>query len=113
MSTIVPLLRFANNNDLLGVLESSRDDILPLLGTAVEKMPVLLPIAQSALSASPAILTSAAFASAVGTAAFVAFVPDDSILSVTLQTMLVIPFGLLIPGIVGGAGILLAKYKMA
>lgn len=111
LSTIVPLLKFANNNDLLGVLESSSADILPVIGAAVENLPVLLPVAQYALNMPPVVLPLIALASAAGTAAFVTVVPDDSVFSVTLQTIIAIPFGLVVPGIAGGAGVLLAKYK--
>lgn len=110
MSTIVPLLMFANKYDLIGVLESSSDEILPIVGAVIDKLTVLLPTAQYALSLSPTFLAGIAVASAAGSVALTTAIPDDSVFFVALQTALVVPFGLVLPGVAGGASIFLSKY---
>jgi len=51
LSKTAPLLKKADELDLLGVLAASSDKVLPLLVTAVDTAPVLLPIAGAALKA--------------------------------------------------------------
>lgn len=111
LSTVAPLLVKADELDLLGVLAASSDKVLPLAVTAVEAAPALLPIAGGAVKAGPVPLLVGAVASLGAAGAAIAFIPDDSVTNVALQTALAVPLGAIIPGasLVGAA--LLSKLK--
>mmetsp|Transcript_3523 Transcript_3523/g.5486 ORF Transcript_3523/g.5486 Transcript_3523/m.5486 type:complete len:182 (-) Transcript_3523:1197-1742(-) len=109
LTSAAPLLKFADENDLLGVLEASSDDVLPLIGKAIDLSPSLLPVASTALNAPPAALFGGAAASIAAAAALVLTVPDDSVASVAVQAALAVPLGVILPGALGVTGALLSK----
>lgn len=111
LTSAAPLLKFADEQDLLGVLEASSDKVLPLIGQAIELSPSLLPLAGTALKAPPAAFFGGAAASLAAAGAIVFAVPDDSVASVALQTALAFPLGAIIPGALIAGGALLNKFK--
>jgi len=111
LKSAAPLLKFADDNDLLGVLEASSDKVLPLIGTAIELSPVLLPVAGAAIKLPPFALYGGALLSAVSAAAVVYIIPDDSASSIALQTLLAVPLGVVLPGAFGVGGFLLNKLR--
>jgi hypothetical protein len=104
-----PLLKLADDLDILGVLEASSEKILPLLALAIDKAPALLPIAGSLLKASPTTLFGGAAASLASALVVLSAIPDDSVISIALQTALVVPLGAILPVVLGGSGVLLSK----
>jgi hypothetical protein len=109
LTSAVPLLRFAEEKDVIGVLEASSDKLLPLIGQAIETAPALLPLAGLALKTPPVVLFAGAAGSAAAAAALIFVVPDDSVANVALQTALAVPLGVLLPGALGITGALLGK----
>jgi hypothetical protein len=109
LTTAVPLLKFADENDLLGVLEASSDKLLPLIATGIELSPKLLPLAATALKAPTPVFFAGAAGSFGAAAALIAIVPDDSVSSIALQVAAGIPLGLILPGGLAAVGVLLGK----
>lgn len=111
LSTLAPLLKAADKAGVLSIVEGSSDKILPLVSTAVDFAPGLIPIAGTVLKAGPAPLIAVALASLTAAGSVIVLVPDDSIASIALQTLAAVPLGAIIPGsCVIGAG-LLSKLK--
>lgn len=111
MTTASSLLIFADDNDLIGVLEASSDKVLPLIATGVDLAPSLLPLAAVAVKTPPAVFFGGAAASLAAAAGVVFLIPDDSVLNVALQAALVVPLGVLLPGGLGLGGVVLSKLK--
>ena len=111
LTTAAPLLIFADDNDLLGVLEASSDKVLPLIAQAVDLAPGLLPLAGVALKTPPAVFFGAAAASAVAAAGAIFLIPDDSIVAIAAQVALAVPLGVLLPGGLAVGGVVLSKLK--
>eukprot|EP01040_Poterioochromonas_malhamensis_P004352 gene4352-4665_t len=111
LSSAVPLLKFADENDLIGVLESSSDKVLPLLAKGIELSPKLLPLAATALKTPPSVLSAGAVGS-LGAAVFLNYViPDTSVGNIALETLITIPFGILLPGGLAVGSAVLSKLK--
>eukprot|EP00596_Hydrurales_sp_CCMP1899_P009120 CAMPEP_0119038946 /NCGR_PEP_ID=MMETSP1177-20130426/8159_1 /TAXON_ID=2985 /ORGANISM="Ochromonas sp, Strain CCMP1899" /LENGTH=170 /DNA_ID=CAMNT_0007002183 /DNA_START=111 /DNA_END=623 /DNA_ORIENTATION=+ len=111
LTTAVPLLIFAEENDLIGVLEASSEKVLPLIGTAIELAPGLLPFAAIALNTKPTVFFGAAAASAGAAAAAVFLIPDDNIALIAAQTLLALPLGVLLPGGLAVGGLVVGKIE--
>ena len=111
MTTASSLLIFADDNDLIGVLEASSDKVLPLIATGVDLAPSLLPLAAVALKTPPAVFFGGAAASAVAAAGAIFLIPDDSVLNIALQAAVAVPLGLLLPGGLTVGGVVLSKLK--
>lgn len=111
LTTAAPLLIFADENDLLGVLEASSDKVLPLVAQAIDLAPGLLPIAAIALKTPPPVFFGAAAASAAACVGAILLIPDDSIASIAAQVALAVPLGLLLPGGLTVGGVVLSKLK--
>eukprot|EP01038_Epipyxis_sp_PR26KG_P006915 gene6915-9468_t len=111
LSSAKPLLKLADEQDLIGVLEASSDKVLPLIATAIESAPALLPIAGSVLKLPSTTLFGGAAASLAAAGLVIVSIPDDSVLSIAEQVALVIPLGAIIPGALGVGGLLLSKLK--
>ena len=111
MKTAAPLLVLADKYDALGVLEASSDKVLPLAAKAIELAPALLPLAGTALKTSPTVLYGGAAVSVVAAVSFVNLIPDDSVSSIALQTLIAVPLGAIIPGALGVGGFVLSKLK--
>ena len=111
LTTAIPLLVKADELDLLGVLEASSDKVLPLIATAIDLAPAALPLVKIAINTPAILLLAAAGASAAAAAAVVVVIPDDSIANIALQTALVVPLGVILPGALTVGGGLLSKLK--
>eukprot|EP00597_Dinobryon_sp_UTEXLB2267_P001033 CAMPEP_0170066812 /NCGR_PEP_ID=MMETSP0019_2-20121128/6400_1 /TAXON_ID=98059 /ORGANISM="Dinobryon sp., Strain UTEXLB2267" /LENGTH=147 /DNA_ID=CAMNT_0010274057 /DNA_START=177 /DNA_END=620 /DNA_ORIENTATION=+ len=111
LTSAAPLLKFADEQDLIGVLEASSDKVLPLIGKAIELSPALLPVAGTALKTPPTVLYGGAAASLAAAGALIAVVPDDSVLNVALQVSLGLTLGAILPGALGVGGFILTKIK--
>ena len=99
----------ADELDLIGYLEASSDEILPLAAKAIDAAPALLPLAGIALKTSSTIYYSGAAASLAAAVAVLYVIPDDSVLSVAIQTALAVPLGAILPGALGVGGFLISK----
>ena len=107
LTTLGPLIKQAEKLGALSLVEGKADQLLPLLNTAVDLAPALLPVAKGALSAGPTPFLLLAVASFVSALAVVGVIPDDSVSNVALQTLLAVPLGAIVPGAcVVGAGVL-------
>ena len=111
LSTVAPILKKADELEVLPLLAASSDKILPLAVTAIDLAPTLLPVAGGVLKAGPVPLAGAGVASLVAAVTIVFAIPDDSVSNIALQTALAVPLGAIIPGAsLIGAG-LLSKLK--
>jgi len=98
LSKLEPLLALAaENDDVLILAEAATPELLPLLPTIVELAPQGLPLAVAALDISPGTLQSLAIASVAAAGAGVYFIPDDTIVQVAAQTLLVAALGVAAP----------------
>ena len=111
LKTAIPLIVLADDLDLLGVLEASSDKVLPLVATAIETAPAILPLAGVALKQSSTNLFAGAALSAATAVGVIALVPDDSVVNIALQTALAIPLGAILPGALAVGGVVLSKLK--
>ena len=111
LSTAAPLLIKADELDVLGVLEASSDRFLPLAATAIDLAPAALPLVKVAINTPAPLLFIGAVASALAAYTVVAVVPDDSVASIAIQTALVVPLGLIVPGALTVGALLLSKLK--
>lgn len=107
LSTAKPLLKKAEELDVLGVLEASSDKVLPLLATVIDFAPGLLPLAGPVLNTPPFVLFATGFASLAAAFAVITVIPDNTVSDVALQTALVIPLATLIPAVtlIGGGAL--------
>ncbi len=101
----------ADELDLLGVLEASSDKVLPLAATAIDLAPAALPLVKLAINTPAFILLGGAAASAAAAYAAVSVIPDDSVTSVAIQTLLAVTLGLIVPGALTVGGVVLSKLK--
>ena len=111
LTSAKPLLLKAEELDALGYLEASSDKVLPLVATAIELAPALIPLAGPLLNIPSTLLFAGAAASLGGAAAAVALIPDDSISNIALQTALAVPLGTLLPGALVVGGTVLGKIE--
>lgn len=109
LRTAGPLIKKAEELDLLGVLEASSDKVLPLIATAIDLAPGLLPLAGPALNIPPALLYASGVASLAAAFAVITFIPDNTVTDIALQTALVIPLATLIPAVTFIGGSVLSK----
>lgn len=108
-SSAIPLLKLADKYDVVGILESSSDKVLPLVAKGIELAPQLLPLASKALKIPSSTLFVGAAASAAAAVGLLYVVPDDSVVNIALQTALFVPLGLVAPGGLAVGGIVLDK----
>jgi len=107
LTTAIPLLKKADELDVLGYLEGSSDKLLPLIATAIDLAPAALPLVGATLKVGAPGLLLGAVASAGAAAVVLGLIPDDSVTNVALQTALAVPLGAIVPGAcVVGAGVL-------
>lgn len=78
LKTAVPLLIKADELDVLGILESSSDKVLPLVAQGIEVAPALLPLAATALNTPPSTYYAGAAASLLAAVGILNAIPDDS-----------------------------------
>mmetsp|Transcript_44314 Transcript_44314/g.65756 ORF Transcript_44314/g.65756 Transcript_44314/m.65756 type:complete len:220 (-) Transcript_44314:193-852(-) len=104
LSKLEPLLMLASENkDVLVLVEASGPEVLKLLPTVLALAPPALPLLGAAISI-PAVAIQAAGLGALGVAgAAVTLIPDDTVVQVAEQTLIV---GLMLPlavlSVVGG-----------
>lgn len=103
------MLQKADELDVLGVLESSSDKVLPLVAKAIDLSPSLLPLASFAIKTPPTTLTAGALASLVTAAGLIYIIPDDSVTTVALQAFLGVPLGVVLPGALVVGSVVLSK----
>ena len=107
LADLEPLLLFAEENGLVGLLGDLNDDLLPLLPLLVRLAPLGLPVVSLALGLGPLnfLLAIASF----GGAFVVTGLPDDSVTDVALQTLIAVPLATLFPVLFGGLGLVSSK----
>ena len=108
LSKLEPLLQLAADNpSILVLVEAAGPELLPILPTVVDLAPPLLPILALAVSIPAPVIAGAGIASLA--TAFVALgaIPDDTVLEVATQTLIVGVFGLAVPVLsLAGAAVL-------
>ena len=112
LTSVKPLLLLADELDAIGYLEASSDKTLPLIQAAIEAAPALLPLAGLAVNVPSGALFAGAFASVIGAGAALFLIPDNTVTDIALQTALVIPLGLVLPGALFVGGTVLSKLKL-
>ncbi len=107
LADLEPLLLFAEENGLVGLLGDLNDELLPLLPLLVRLAPLGLPVVSLALGLGPLnfLLAIASF----GGAFVVTGLPDDSVTDVALQTLIAVPLATLFPVLFGGLGLVSSK----
>ena len=107
LADLEPLLLFAEENGLVGLLGDLNDELLPLLPLLVRLAPLGLPVVSLALGLGPlnCLLAIASF----GGAFVVTGLPDDSVTDVALQTLIAVPLATLFPVLFGGLGLVSSK----
>ena len=83
--------------------------MLPLLETAIDLSPKLLPLAAPLLSIPPAALSAAAVASLALAGGLIFIVPDDSVVNIALQTAAGTLLGAIVPGACVVGSVILGK----
>jgi Protein of unknown function (DUF1118) len=101
LSKLEPLLKLAASNpEILILVEASGPELLPLLPTIVDLAPAALPILASAVSVPPPLIGAVGVAALALAGAAVSVIPDDSVINIAVQTLVV---GLALP--VAGASL--------
>jgi Protein of unknown function (DUF1118) len=101
LSKVEPLLKLAASNpEILILVEASGPELLPLLPTIVDLAPAALPILASAVSVPPPLIGAVGVAALALAGATVSVIPDDSVINIAVQTLVV---GLALP--VAGASL--------
>lgn len=112
LAKLEPLLKLAaSNKDVMILLEAAAPEALPILPKVVELAPQALPLLGAAIQIPASTLSGAAFASLAACAAGLYVIPDDSVVDIALQTVLVGTLGVAAPAasLIGGA--VLSKIK--
>ena len=109
LSTAKPLIKKADELDVLGVLEASSDKVLPILAKVIDLAPGLLPLAAPVLNTPPIVLFGTGLASLAAAFAVITLIPDNTVSDVALQTVLVIPLATIIPAVTFIGGGILGK----
>jgi hypothetical protein len=98
LSKLEPLLKLAAENpSILVLVEAAGPELLPLLPTLVDLAPPALPLLALAISIPPPVIAGAGLASAATAVAALGAIPDDTVLQVAAETLIVGIFGLAVP----------------
>ena len=98
LSKLEPLLQLAAENpSILVLVEAAGPELLPLLPTLVELAPPVLPILALAITIPAPVIAGAGLASAAAAFVAVGIIPDDTVLEVAAQTLIVGVLGLAVP----------------
>jgi Protein of unknown function (DUF1118) len=105
LSKLEPLLSLAADNpDILILVEASGPEVLPLLPAVVDLAPGALPLLATAVGIPAPVLGAAGVAALAAAGGALAFIPDDTVVNVAVQTLIV---GLAVPtagaAFIGGA----------
>jgi len=114
LSSLEPLLRFAGGNrEIMILLEAATPELLalPILPKVIEFAPAALPLLSAAVQIPTIALQLGAIASLASAAAAVTFIPDDTILEIAAQTILVATLGLIIPAASAAGSVALSKAR--
>ena len=84
----------AENPDILILVEASGPELLAILPSLVDVAPGALPLLAAAVEVPPVVIGAAAPAVLLAAGAAVVTIPDDSVVNVALQTLIV---GLSVP----------------
>lgn len=108
LTKLEPLLQLAaSNKDVMILLEAAGPEALPILPKVVDLAPSALPLLGAAIQIPSSALTLAAVASLATAGAGVYFIPDDTVIGVAAQTLLVGALGVAAPAAsIIGAGVL-------
>jgi hypothetical protein len=108
LTKLEPLLKLAaSNKDVMILLEAAAPEALPVLPKVVELAPSALPLLGAAIQIPSSALVLAAVGSLGVAGAGVTFIPDDTVVNVAAQTLLVGVFGVAAPAAsIVGAGVL-------
>jgi hypothetical protein len=95
LSSLEPLLALAAENpDILILVEASGPELLPLLPAVVDLAPAALPLLASAVGIPPVVLQAVGAGALAAAGLALVAIPDDSVLNVAVQTIVV---GLAVP----------------
>jgi len=98
LSKLEPLLALAaENKEILILVEAATPEVLPILPKLVDLAPGALPLLASAVAIPPSALSALGLASLAGAVGAVVVIPDDTVLQVAEQTLVV--------GLLGAAGV--------
>lgn len=112
LTKLEPLLKAASDNkDIMILLEAAGPEALPILPKVVEIAPGALPLLAAAVQLSPGVLQGAAVASLAAAAAGVYIIPDDTVVQVAGQTLLVGILGVVAPAASIIGSIVISKIK--
>mmetsp|Transcript_15110 Transcript_15110/g.19158 ORF Transcript_15110/g.19158 Transcript_15110/m.19158 type:complete len:193 (-) Transcript_15110:299-877(-) len=107
LTKLEPLLKLAaSNKDVMILLEAAAPEALPILPKVVELAPSALPLLASAIAIPSSALLVAAVGSIGAAGAGVYLIPDDTVVQVAAQTLLVGVFGAAGAASIIGAGVL-------
>lgn len=112
LTKLEPLLKLAaENKDVMILLEAAAPEALPILPKVVDLAPSALPLLGTAIGIPPAALYAAAAASLGAAGAGVYLIPDDTVLAVAAQTLLVGTLGVAAPAASVVGATVLSKIK--
>lgn len=114
LSSLEPLLRAAGGNqEVMILLEAATPELLslPILPKVIEFAPGALPLLGNLVQIPTVALQLGGIASLASAAAAVTLIPDDTILQVAAQTLLVATLGLVIPVVSVGGSVVLSKAR--
>ena len=98
LSKLEPLLQLAADNpEILVLVEAAGPELLPLLPTLVDLAPPVLPLLALAISIPAPVIGGAGLASAAAAFVAVGIIPDDTVVEVAAQTLIVGVLGLTVP----------------
>lgn len=114
LSSVEPLLKAAGGNqEVMILLEAATPELLglPILPKVIEFAPAALPLLSILIQIPTAAILFGGVASLAGAAASVVLIPDDTILEIAAQTILVATLGLVVPALSVGGSVVLSKVK--
>ena len=98
LSKLEPLLALAaENKDILILVEAATPEVLPILPKLVSVAPGALPLLASAIAIPPGVISALGLASLAAAVGAVVVIPDDTVLQVAEQTLVV--------GLLGAGGV--------
>jgi hypothetical protein len=101
----------ASNKDVMILLEAAAPEALPILPKVVELAPQALPLLGAAIGIPSVALYGAAAASLGAAGAGVYLIPDDTVVNVAIQTLLVGALGVAAPAASVVGATVLSKIK--
>jgi len=114
LSSLEPLLKaVGGNQEAMVLLEAATPELLalPILPKVIEFAPSALPLLSAAISVPTIVIQLGGVASLASAAAAVTVIPDDTILEIAAQTILVATLGVLIPAVSAAGSVALSKAR--